>query len=213
MASQEIAIAGGKRTPFGDFGRSLKDIPLSDLATHAAKACIEEAGLDPLKIDHAVWGNVLPVDPDGYYVGRVAALNAGMPETSCALAVNRACGSGTQAILTAAQQIMTGQSTIAIAGAISISSTVQPASASLVAASSTALTTAAVVFRPSGRVQNTAFRSTSGPWAGAGVHHGSRTSRAAMAARETRRSATVRAIGPETAVSCGPIGRSGSDAL
>lgn len=116
MASQEIVIAGGKRTPFGDFGKSLKDIPLSTLATHAARGCIEAAGLSPEKIDHAVWGNVLPVDPDGYYVGRVAALNIGMPDTSCALGVNRACGSGTQAILTAAQQIMTGQSTIAIAG-------------------------------------------------------------------------------------------------
>lgn len=116
MTTREIVLAGGKRTPFGDFGRSLKDIPLSTLATHSAKAAVEAAGLDPAKIDHAVWGNVLPVDPDGYYVGRVAALNIGMPDSSCALGVNRACGSGTQAILTAAQQIMTDQSRIAIAG-------------------------------------------------------------------------------------------------
>ena len=116
MPAQEIVIASGKRTPFGDFGKSLKDIPLSTLATHAAKACVEAAGLNPEKIDHAVWGNVLPVDPDGYYVGRVAALNIGMPDSSCALGVNRACGSGTQAILTAAQQIMSGHSSIAIAG-------------------------------------------------------------------------------------------------
>lgn len=113
---QEIVIAGGKRTPFGDFGKSLKDIPLSQLATHAAKASITDANIDAKDIDHLVWGNVLPVDPDGYYVGRVAAIKAGMPEESCALQVNRACGSGTQAIITAAQQILTGHGKIALAG-------------------------------------------------------------------------------------------------
>ena len=109
-------IAGGKRTPFGNFGRSLKDIPLSTLATHAANAAVEDAGVEPSNIDHIVWGNVLPVDPDGYYVGRVAALNIGMADESCALHVNRACGSGTQAIIIAAQQIMTGYGRIALAG-------------------------------------------------------------------------------------------------
>ena len=113
---KEIVIAGGKRTPFGDFGKSLKDIPLSSLATHAAQASIENAGIKAADIDHLVWGNVLPVDPDGYYIGRVAALNIGMPESSCALQVNRACGSGTQAIITAAQQILTGHGKIALAG-------------------------------------------------------------------------------------------------
>ncbi|WP_193184536.1 thiolase family protein [Nisaea sediminum] len=114
--AQEIVLAGGKRTPFGDFGKSLRDIPLSALATHAAKACVEDAEISPEDIDHVVWGNVLPVDPDGYYVGRVAGMNIGMKEESCALQVNRACGSGTQAILTAAQQIMTGHGKIALAG-------------------------------------------------------------------------------------------------
>ena len=114
--AKEIVIAGGKRTPFGDFGKSLKDISLSALATHAAKASADDAGIKSADIDHIVWGNVLPVDPDGYYVGRVAGLNIGMPVTSCALQVNRACGSGTQAIITAAQQILTGHGEIALAG-------------------------------------------------------------------------------------------------
>ena len=114
--AQEIVLAGGKRTPFGDFGKSLKDIPLTALATHAAKACVEDAEISPEEIDHVVWGNVLPVDPDGYYTGRAAALNIGMKDESCAVQVNRACGSGTQAILTAAQQIMTGHGKIALAG-------------------------------------------------------------------------------------------------
>ena len=114
--TKEVVIAGGKRTPFGDFGKSLKDIPLSSLATHAAKASVDDAGIQSADIDHIVWGNVLPVDPDGYYVGRVAGLNIGMSENSCALQVNRACGSGTQAIITAAQQILTGHGEIALAG-------------------------------------------------------------------------------------------------
>ena len=114
--TKEVVIAGGKRTPFGDFGKSLKDIPLSSLATHAAKASVDDAGIQSADIDHIVWGNVLPVDPDGYYVGRVAGLNIGMPENSCALQVNRACGSGTQAIITATQQILTGHGEIALAG-------------------------------------------------------------------------------------------------
>ena len=114
--SQEIVIGGGKRTPFGDFGKSLRDTPLSQLATHAAHAALMDAKVEPNDVDHLVWGNVLPVDPDGFYTGRVAALNVGMPEESCALQVNRACGSGTQAIITAAQQIMTGHSKIALAG-------------------------------------------------------------------------------------------------
>ncbi|WP_028467490.1 thiolase family protein [Nisaea denitrificans] len=114
--AQEIVLAGGKRTPFGDFGKSLKDIPLTALATHAARACVEDAEISPEKIDHVVWGNVLPVDPDGYYTGRAAGLNIGMKDESCAVQVNRACGSGTQAILTAAQQIMTGHGKIALAG-------------------------------------------------------------------------------------------------
>ncbi|WP_323796980.1 thiolase family protein [Nisaea sp.] len=114
--AQEIVLAGGKRTPFGDFGKSLKDIPLTALATHAARACVEDAEISPEEIDHVVWGNVLPVDPDGYYTGRAAGLNLGMKDESCAVQVNRACGSGTQAILTAAQQIMTGHGKIALAG-------------------------------------------------------------------------------------------------
>ena len=80
--TKEVVIAGGKRTPFGDFGKSLKDTPLSSLATHAAKASVDDAGIQSADIDHIVWGNVLPVDPDGYYVGRVAGLNIGMPENS-----------------------------------------------------------------------------------------------------------------------------------
>ena len=81
--SQEIVIGGGKRTPFGDFGKSLRDTPLSQLATHAANAALMDAKVEPTDVDHLVWGNVLPVDPDGFYTGRVAALNVGMRGKLC----------------------------------------------------------------------------------------------------------------------------------
>ncbi len=116
MIPREIILAGGMRTPFGDFGQSLKDVPLTTLGFHAAKACLEKAKLDPAKVDHLVWGNVLPVDHDGYFGSRVIALKIGMPVESSALNVSRACGSGAQAIITAAEQILSGHSRIALAG-------------------------------------------------------------------------------------------------
>lgn len=112
----EIVLAGGKRTPFGDFGRSLKDVPLTALGTHAAKSCLAAAGVAAAAVDHLVWGNVLPVDHDGLFASRAVALNTGLPVESGALHVNRACGSGTQAILTAAEQILSGHSALALAG-------------------------------------------------------------------------------------------------
>lgn len=114
--TREIILAGGMRTPFGDFGKSLKDIPLADLGIHATKACLKKAGLGAERVDHLVWGNVLPVDQEGYLAARYIAIKSGLPEESAALNVNRACGSGTQAIISAAQQIMTGHSEIAVAG-------------------------------------------------------------------------------------------------
>ena len=116
MAAPEIILAGGMRTPFGDFGGSLRNTPLTVLGTHAVKACLAKAGVAAGKVDHLVWGNVMPVDQDGYFASRVIALNSGMPVESCALNVSRACGSGAQAIITAAEQIITGHGRIALAG-------------------------------------------------------------------------------------------------
>lgn len=113
---KEIVLAGGMRTPFGDFGKSLKDVPLTALGIHAAKACLNRAGLGPEAVDHLVFGNCLPVDPDGLFSSRVIALGTGMPVESSALNVSRACGSGAQAIITAAEQILSGHSRIALAG-------------------------------------------------------------------------------------------------
>lgn len=114
--AHDIILAGGMRTPFGDFGRSLKNTPLTDLGTHAAKACLEKAGVEAAQVDHLVFGNAMPVDHDGYFASRVIALNCGMPIESSALNVSRACGSGSQAIISAAEQIISGHSSIALAG-------------------------------------------------------------------------------------------------
>ncbi len=113
---KEIILAGGKRTPFGDYGKSLKDVVGTDLATHAASACLSDLNLTPAEVDHLVLGNVLPVDQGGYFASRVVALNCGLPTESRALNVSRACGSGSQAIISATEQIMTGHSKIALAG-------------------------------------------------------------------------------------------------
>ncbi|MEZ0122946.1 MAG: acetyl-CoA C-acyltransferase [Candidatus Reddybacter sp.] len=113
---KEIILAGGMRTPFGDYGKSLKDIIGTDLATHAASACLDDLNLSPSEVDHLVLGNVLPVDQGGYFASRVVALECGLPTESRALNVSRACGSGSQAIISATEQIMTGHSKIALAG-------------------------------------------------------------------------------------------------
>ena len=110
-----IALAGGQRTPFGDFGKSLKDVPLSALGVHATKAALAKARLAAEKVDHLVFGNTAPVDPDGLFVSRKVALGAGLAIESAAMQVVRACGTGSQAIVSAATQIATGHSELAVA--------------------------------------------------------------------------------------------------
>jgi acetyl-CoA acetyltransferase family protein len=115
MKFSDVTLSAGARTPFGDFGKSLKDVPLSTLGTHVVKACLGRAGLDASRIDHLVFGVVAPVDHDGLFVSRKIALDSGLPVESAALGVVRACGTGSQAIVSAAQQILTGHSSVAIA--------------------------------------------------------------------------------------------------
>jgi acetyl-CoA C-acetyltransferase len=114
-ASQDIVLCAGARTPFGDFGKSLRDVPLSELGVHVVKASLQRAGLEARQVDHLVFGNTAPVDHDGLFLSRKVALRAGLPEDSAALGVVRACGTGSQAIVSAAQQIQSGHSAIAIA--------------------------------------------------------------------------------------------------
>jgi acetyl-CoA acetyltransferase family protein len=112
----ETILAAGARTPFGDFGGSLKGIPLSDLGAHAARASLQKSGLRPEQVDHLVFGHTLSPDSDAVFVARVVALKAAMSESSSALSVSRACGSGLQAIISASLQMSGGHSRIALAG-------------------------------------------------------------------------------------------------
>lgn len=112
----DIVLAAGARTPFGDFGKSLRQVPLTDLAAHAAKASIQRSGLKADDIDHFVFGSTLFPDRDSLFGGRVIGIKAGLPEEVPALNVIRACGTGLQALISASQQIKEGQSRIALAG-------------------------------------------------------------------------------------------------
>lgn len=122
MSEREILIVGAVRTAIGTFGGSLKDVPLASLATTVVRAALERSGVAPERVGHVVMGNVIPTEPKDAYLSRVAAIDAGIPFTTPAFNVNRLCGSGLQAIISAAQAIQLGDTSIAIgAGAENMS--------------------------------------------------------------------------------------------
>ncbi|MEO7241324.1 MAG: acetyl-CoA C-acyltransferase family protein [Variovorax sp.] len=122
MPTRDIFIVGSARTAIGSFGGALKDVPNTQLATTVVRAAIERSGIAPDAIGHVVMGNVIPTDVRDAYLGRVAAIDAGCPFETPAFNVNRLCGSGLQAIVSAAQAIMLGDCDIAIgAGSESMS--------------------------------------------------------------------------------------------
>ena len=114
--NKDIVLSAPARTPFGDFGGSFRDTPLTQLATHAAKASLARSGLQGEDIDHLVYANTVPVDPDSLFGARVVSVAMGLPENVSALTVSRGCGAGLQAIVSAAEQILSGHSSIALAG-------------------------------------------------------------------------------------------------
>ena len=114
--STDIVILSGARTAIGTFGGSLAAIPPIDLATTVTRAAIERAGVAPDRIGQVVFGHVLNTEPRDMYLSRVAMLNAGVPDTTPAMNVNRLCGSGAQAIVSAAQALMLGDAGFAVAG-------------------------------------------------------------------------------------------------
>lgn len=116
MAHKDVFFVGTARTAIGSFGGSLKDVPLVDLATVAVKGALAHAGIDGEPIGHVVMGNVVPTEPRDAYLSRVAAIGAGMPQETPAFNVNRLCGSGLQAIVSAAQGILLGDFALAVAG-------------------------------------------------------------------------------------------------
>ena len=116
MTTREIFVVSSARTAIGTFGGSLKDVPNTQLATTAVKAAIARSGLDPEAIGHVVMGNVIPTDTKDAYLSRVAAIDAGCPIETPAFNVNRLCGSGLQAIVSAAQAIALGDCDVAVGG-------------------------------------------------------------------------------------------------
>lgn len=122
QATNEVFIVAATRSPIGTFGGSLKDVPLSTLATTIVKSAIDRAGIPYGEVGHLIMGTVIPTGPEDAYLGRVAALNAGLSIETPAFNVNRLCGSGVQAIISAAQAIILGDCEIAVAaGAESMS--------------------------------------------------------------------------------------------
>ena len=118
MPQAEVFFLSGLRTAIGDFGGALKEQPPTTLGAHVARAAITEAGLEPKDLQHAVFGNVLHTEARDMYVSRVIAVEAGMPVSAPALTLNRLCGSGLQAIISAAQMIRLGDSATALAGGV-----------------------------------------------------------------------------------------------
>lgn len=112
----EIVILSGARTAIGTFGGSLSAIAPIDLAAVAAKAALERAGVEGAQIGHVVFGHVINTEPRDMYLSRVAAMQAGVPESVPAMNVNRLCGSGAQAIVSAIQSLMLGDADFALAG-------------------------------------------------------------------------------------------------
>jgi acetyl-CoA C-acetyltransferase len=116
--TRDVVIVGAARTAVGTFGGSLKDFPAYDLATIAVKAAIERSGIEAASAQQIVLGNVAQCEPRDLYVSRVAGINAGMAKESAALTLNRLCGSGLQAIISAANAIQLGDADITIGGGV-----------------------------------------------------------------------------------------------
>src|SRR5215212_9884671 len=114
--NDSIVFLSAVRTPFGTFGGSLRDVSVTDFTTHIAKAAIERSGVDATEIDSAIFGNVLYTAADSAYFSRHVALKSGMREESSALTLNRLCGSGFQAVVNGAYEILFGDSKVCLVG-------------------------------------------------------------------------------------------------
>ena len=112
----DIVILGGARTAIGGFGGALARTSPIELGTVVAKAAMERAGVDPAQIGHVALGHVINTEPKDMYVSRVAAMQAGIPDGTPAMNVNRLCGSGVQAIVSMVQNLLLGDADFALAG-------------------------------------------------------------------------------------------------
>jgi acetyl-CoA C-acetyltransferase len=113
---REVVILSGTRTAIGKYGGGLAAVPPCDLAATVVRAAVSRAGVDPSDVGHAVFGNVIHTEVRDMYLSRVAAVNGGLPVETPAFTLNRLCGSGLQAIVSAAQAIALGDCDAAVAG-------------------------------------------------------------------------------------------------
>ena len=113
---REVYIVSGVRTAIGDFGGSLKDLPPTELGAQVAREALSRAHVAGDEVQHVVFGNVIHTEAKDMYLSRVAAVNAGITQDAPALTLNRLCGSGLQAIVSAAQAVTLGDADIAVAG-------------------------------------------------------------------------------------------------
>ena len=116
MAPSDIVILSAVRTAIGTFGGALSGLAPTETGAIVARAALERAGVSGGQIGHVVFGNVITTEPRDMYLSRMAAMGAGVPDTTPAMNVNRLCGSGAQAIVSAAQALMLGDADFALAG-------------------------------------------------------------------------------------------------
>ncbi len=112
----EVVVLSGVRTAVGKYGGSLQDFPASELAAMVVPEAVKRAGISPEQVQHVVFGNVIHTSVHDHYLARYAAIKGGLPHATPAFTLNRLCGSGLQAIISASQQIQTGDVETAIAG-------------------------------------------------------------------------------------------------
>ncbi|MEK7836098.1 MAG: beta-ketoacyl synthase N-terminal-like domain-containing protein, partial [Pseudomonadota bacterium] len=113
---REVVVVSGVRTAIGDYGGSLKDLAPTELAAQVVREAVKRAKVDPQAVGHVVFGNVIHTEAKDMYLSRVACIKGGLPHETPALTLNRLCGSGLQAIISASQAILLGDADLAVAG-------------------------------------------------------------------------------------------------
>jgi acetyl-CoA C-acetyltransferase len=115
---REVVVLSGARTAIGDYGGALKDMPPSELAATVIREAVKRAKIDPKQVGQMVLGNVIHTEAKDMYISRVACIKGGLPQDTTALTVNRLCGSGLQAIVSAAQAIKLGDTDVGLGGGV-----------------------------------------------------------------------------------------------
>jgi acetyl-CoA C-acetyltransferase len=113
---RDVVVLSGVRTAVGKYGGSLKDMPPADLGAAVVREAVSRSGVEPAEVGHTVFGNVIHTETRDMYLSRVASVNGGLPVETPAFTLNRLCGSGLQAIVSAAQLVMLGDTDVALAG-------------------------------------------------------------------------------------------------